>query len=89
MDYLIVSDGIIVNIIVCDSDEIASAFNAVPFYNGAAIGNPYEPPPTTEERVDQLEAENKLLTEQIKASNDRSDFIEDCIAEMASIVYAE
>lgn len=89
MNYIIVENGMIVNIIVCDSDEIASTFNAVPFYDGAAIGNHYEPPPTTEERVDQLEAENKLLTEQIKASNDRSDFLEDCIAEMASIVYAE
>lgn len=49
-----------------------------------------EPDPTTTvaERVDALEAENKLLTLQIEAQSDQLDFYEDCIAEMASIVYA-
>lgn len=38
--------------------------------------------------VEDLQAENKLLKAQIKAQTDRSDFIEDCIAEMAGVVYA-
>ena len=46
------------------------------------------PTPTTEDRVTELEAENKLLTAQIEAQSDQLDFYEDCIAEMASIVYA-
>lgn len=40
------------------------------------------------ERVTDLETENKLLTAQIEAQSDQLDFYEDCIAEMASIVYA-
>lgn len=41
-------------------------------------------PPTNAE----LEAENKMLRAQIQAATDRQDFIEDCIAEMAGVVYA-
>ena len=51
----------------------------------------YVPPevkPTDAERISQLESEKKLLTAQLQALSDRNDFIEDCIAEMATIVYA-
>ena len=34
-----------------------------------------------------LKEENKLLKAQLQAQSDRSDFIEDCIAEMATQVY--
>lgn len=44
MEYCIVEDGIIVNIIICDSDEIAAEFGAQPSYADAAIGQPYSPP---------------------------------------------
>lgn len=37
--------------------------------------------------IEELEEENKLLKSQLKAQVDRSDFIEDCIAEMATVVY--
>lgn len=37
--------------------------------------------------VKDLVAENKLLKAQIQAQTERSDFIEDCIAEMATQVY--
>lgn len=40
--------------------------------------------PTT---IDDLKKENKLLKAQLQAQTDRSDFIEDCIAEMAGVVY--
>ena len=40
--------------------------------------------PTT---IEDLEQENKLLKAQLQAQTDRSDFIEDCIAEMAGVVY--
>ena len=51
----------------------------------------YVPPevkPTDAERISQLESEKKLLTAQLQALSDRNDFVEDCIAEMAAIVYA-
>lgn len=37
--------------------------------------------------ITQLKQENKLLKAQLQAQTDRSDFIEDCIAEMAGVVY--
>jgi cell division protein FtsB len=40
-----------------------------------------------EQKNSELAAENNLLKAQIKAQSDRSDFVEDCIAEMATQVY--
>lgn len=51
----------------------------------------YVPPEvklTDAERISKLESEKKLLTAQVQALSDRNDFMEDCIAEMATIVYA-
>ena len=51
----------------------------------------YVPPevkPTDAERISKLESEKKLLTAQVQALSDRNDFMEDCIAEMATVVYA-
>ena len=39
--------------------------------------------------VDALKAENKLLKAQNAALSDNQSFLEDCIAEMAGLVYAE
>ena len=44
--------------------------------------------PSQEDRIAQLEGEKMLLTAQVQALSDRNEFMEDCIAEMASIVYA-
>ena len=91
MKYLILEDGIIVNIIIADS-EFANDIGAKPFYDGAAIGDAYNPPPaplTDSERIEVLESENALLKAQLQAQTERSDFIEDCIAEMATQVYAQ
>lgn len=93
MEYCIVEDGVIVNMIVAEAD-FAAEIGALPGYDGAAIGGAYTPPPpepeppTTEERVEKLEAENKLLREQVSAQADQAEFYEECIAEMAAIVYA-
>lgn len=43
---------------------------------------------TDTERIEDLEADNNLLKQQLKATSDQNDFLEDCIAEMAGIVYA-
>lgn len=45
MNYCILNDkNIIENIIVCENDEIAKEFNAVPSYETAMIGDQYNPP---------------------------------------------
>ena len=91
MNYCVINDdNIVTNIIVSDS-AFAEMIGALPAYDGAAIGEAYSPPPppsTTEERVAALEAENKLLKEQVSAQADQAEFYEDCIAEMATVVYA-
>lgn len=97
MEFCIVNaDGIIENIIVADED-FASQIGAVPSYDGASIGEAYDPPepepepeptPTTEDRVAALEAENKTLKAQVSAQSEQMDFYEECIAEMAAVVYA-
>lgn len=93
MEYCIVEDGVIVNMIVAEAN-FAGEIGALPGYDGAAIGGAYTPPapepepPTTDERLEKLEAENKLLREQVSAQADQAEFYEECIAEMAAIVYA-
>lgn len=62
MEYCIVEDGVIVNMIVAEAD-FAAEIGALPAYAGAAIGGAYTPPPpepeppTTDERLEKLEAE--------------------------------
>lgn len=46
------------------------------------VPEPVEPQPTQEEK------EKTLIKAQIQALSERNDFLEDCVAEMASIVYA-
>lgn len=71
MEYCIVEDGVIVNMIVAEAD-FAAEIGALPAYEGAAMGEAYTPPPpepeppTTEERVEKLEAE--LLSAQSAAA---------------------
>lgn len=80
MDYCIVENGTIVNMIVCENDEIAAEFGALPSYEGAYIGGAYEPPPkppepepepepagtTLEARMEALETETAALTAAIE-----------------------
>ena len=50
-----------------------------------------EPPvlqPTTEERLAALEKENKTLQAQLEASIQSNQMLEDCLVEMAGVVYA-
>lgn len=52
---------------------------------------PPEPPtpqPTTDERVEVLERENKTLQAQLEAMIQSNQMLEDCLVEMAGIVYA-
>lgn len=52
---------------------------------------PPEPPtlqPTTDERVEALEHENKTLQAQLEAMIQSNQMLEDCLVEMAGAVYA-
>lgn len=44
--------------------------------------------PSTENQVNDLLAENKLLRQQVSTLTEQQSFYEDCIAEMAEVVYA-
>ena len=68
MDYLLITDNIITNIIVCDDDATAASFGAVPSYDGARIGDPYDPPPAPDPEpteIEQLRAQVADLQTQI------------------------
>ena len=49
---------------------------------------PVDPTTTDSYRIATLESENKLLTQQVEALSGQMDFQEECIVEMAGIVYA-
>lgn len=55
MDYLLVTDNIITNVIVCANDQVAADFGAVPWYEGARIGDAYNPPPAPEPEPTEIE----------------------------------
>lgn len=55
-------------------------------YNGEyTIEDDGKPEPPT---IEGLATENKLLKQQVSALTDQQSFYEDCIAEMATVVYA-
>ena len=95
MKYLLLNNGIITNIIEC-TEATATHFDAKVFYDGAEIGDVYnpsehpqpEPTPSTDKRIATLEQENKLLTQQVDALSSQNDFQEELIVELANIVYA-
>ena len=63
MKYCVVKDGVISNIIVCETDAIASEFEAFPSYESATIGDVYSPP-IAKQATAQLR-ENEYNTKQV------------------------
>lgn len=64
MNYCILGDdNVIENIIVCGDDETAALFGAVASYEGARIGDSYQPPPEPEPEPQATDTEvlNALL----------------------------
>lgn len=58
-------------------------------YNGKyTVEDDGEPEPTIPPTNGELAAENKLLRQQVSALTEQQSFYEDCIAEMAEVVYA-
>lgn len=88
MNYILVKEGKIDNVIEADED-FAKLIGAKPYYAGASVGDFYNPPTLDglTAGVNSLQKENNMLKAQLQAQSDRADFIEDCIAEMAVQVY--
>ena len=58
-------------------------------YNGEyTVEDNGEPEPVISPTNDELATENKLLKQQVSALTEQQSFYEDCIAEMAEVVYA-
>ena len=71
-----------VNIILGDDGKISD------ISKGQEIKPDSTSEPESNPTVEELANENKLLKSQLQAQTERSDFMEDCVAEMATKVYA-
>lgn len=54
---------------------------------GNAIQKPVKSLEPLKEAYSMLVAQNKLLVSQLSATSERQSFLEDCVAEMATLVY--
>ena len=96
MRYKILKNGVEINVIVAEESFVSDYCSKNGYtYEEAPLPIPEpepapepEPSHTTEERVAALESENKTLKAQVSAQSEQMDFYEECIAEMASVVYA-
>ena len=73
---------------IMEVEELPEGHGVLHLINGKLT---WSLPSSTEQagtpELDSLKKENKLLKAQLQAQTERSDFIEDCIAEMATQVY--
>ena len=76
MNYCIVNDeNVIENIIVAD-EEFAESIGAKPSYNGAVIGETYNPPdpePTWNEDIDAMLVDHELRLSMVELGLDSND----------------
>lgn len=79
--YMEVKDNVITKIVEATAKE-AAANGLYPYIFGKRVGDYYITPTN-----DELAEENKLLKAQVNATNDYMDFLEECLVEMAGIVY--
>lgn len=103
MNYALIENGVVTNLIWLYSANAEDFPSAVPCGDlPVAIGDTYDGTAFYrggEKLVSHLEAAQAeaqtlkedlpMLKAQLKAISDRNDFIEDCIAEMAAVVYAD
>lgn len=54
-----------------------------------ATGEHYYAPTSEEQRIQNIESSTKLHDAKIEAESDQVDFLEECLVEMANILYAE
>ncbi len=103
MNYAVVENGTVTNIIWLYPANASDFQSAVPCGDlPVAIGDTYDgehfyrggekldsPLAVAQQEAQTLKEDIPMLKAQIKAISDRNDFIEDCIAEMATVVYAD
>ena len=103
MNYALIENGVVTNIIWLYSANAADFPSAVPCGDvPVAIGDIYDGQDfyregekvvstltAVQKEVETMQADLPMLKAQIQAISDRNDFIEDCIAEMAAVVYGE
>lgn len=103
MRYAIITDGVVTNVIVLYPGNARDFPSAVVCGDlPVAIGDTYDgqdfyrdgekvvsPLTAAQKEVETMQADLPMLKAQIQAISDRNDFIEDCIAEMAAVVYGE
>ena len=68
-------------------DEVMACHSKWKYVNGGFIVNEEYVEPTESDTPD-LSKELDMLKKQIEAQSEQMDFYEDCIAEMASVIYA-
>lgn len=90
MIFKIFENGNEVNTIV-SNEAFAAAYCKKHGYTFEAVSEPkpeLDPAPTVEDRMVALEADNKRLTSKLDAAIQSNQMLEDCLVEMAEIVYA-
>lgn len=103
MNYALIENGVVTNIIWLYSANAGDFPTAVPCGDvPVAIGDTYDgqdfyregekvvsPLTASQKEMETMQTDLPMLKAQIQAISDRNDFIEDCIAEMATVVYGE
>ena len=101
--YALVENGVVVNVMMLYPPNAAEFAGAVPCGElPVAVGDTYDgehfyrggekldsPLAVAQQEAQTLKEDIPMLKDQIKAISDRNDFVEDCIAEMATVVYGE
>ena len=101
--YALVENGVVTNVMVLYPPSAAEFAGAVPCGElPVAVGDTYDgehfyrggekldsPRAVAQAEAQTLKENIPMLKAQIQAISDRNDFIEDCIAEMATVVYAD
>lgn len=68
MDYLIIENTIIKNIIDCENDDIAKKYGAVPSYENATIGTPYNPTASAKDKEEKISKSKLELADYLKSN---------------------
>lgn len=88
MEFNIFKDGMKINTIVA-SEAVVSVYCATNGYAFEKVPKQKEDQnPSAEDRLVALEDENRLLKAQVELQSQQQTFLEDCLLEMADIVYA-
>ena len=101
--YALVENGVVTNVMVLYPPNAEEFEGAVPCGDlPVAVGDTYDgsdfyrggekldsPLALAQQEAKALKEDIPMLKAQIQAISDRNDFVEDCIAEMATVVYGE